>query len=192
MTVYYSVDQYGIYRKHDGDVLTVIAVDESSQTYQDMRAWAVLAGAYERYIADAEYKPKPLLPAYKIVAKQLLADKADAFIERITLAAGIPKSEVANFEAKAQAALAYVYQHVPIPAYSAIHQEASVTGEAIDDLCAKIVERVQQKEWMNGQISGMRRTAGWAIDAAVDHAAVDATVAAALEHAKKVLGGFAV
>jgi hypothetical protein len=182
----YSVDQFGTIRDENSSIVPQVESDASYQTYF---AWLMAGGQLESIIAEP---PKPSLPAYKVAAKQLLADKADAFIERITTASGIPKSEVANFEAKAQAALAYVYQSVPIPAYSAIYQEASVTGEAIDDLCAKIIERVQQKEWVNGQISGMRRNAGWAIDAATDHSAVDVAVVLALEHAKKVLGGFAV
>jgi hypothetical protein len=67
-----------------------------------------------------------------------------------------------------------------------------VTGESVADLCAAIIMRFQQREWVNGQISGMRRQAGWAIDAATDHAAVDAAVMVALAQAKTVFGGFAV
>lgn len=186
----YSVDQYSVYRLHNADmsIIKVVPAIETDADYQAMQIWRQ-SNDLMQYHAES-YKP-PLLD-YKAQAKQMLANKADAFVDRITTASGIPKSEVANFETKAQAALAYVYQGVPIPPYSAIYQEASVTGEAIDDLCAKIIERVQQKEWVNGQISGMRRSAGWAIDAALTHDAVDAAVDAVIAQAKAVFAGFVV
>lgn len=187
----YSVDQYGVYRLHDDadmSVVKVVPAVESDVDYQAMQLWRQ-SNDLVQYTADAYKAP---LSDYKAQAKQMLANKADAFVDRITLAAGIPKSEVANFEAKAQAALAFKYETKPVPAYSAIHQEAAVTGETIAVLCDKIVERFQQREWVNGQISGMRRQAGWAIDAASTHDAVDAAVDAALAQAKVVFAGFVV
>jgi hypothetical protein len=186
----YSVDQYGQYRLHDDDmtVIKVINVSDRDVDYQAMQVWRQT----NDLIAIVAEPPKPSLAEYKLLAKQGIAAKADAFIDRITLAAGIPKSEVANFEAKAQAALEYKYEGKAIPLYSAIYQEAAVTGESVADLCAAIIMRFQQREWVNGQISGMRRQAGWAIDAATDHAAVDAAVMVALAQAKTVFGGFAV
>lgn len=173
----YTVDQYGqVYR--DG---LKISLDNA-----DYQAWLTDGGVLERIVTP------PSLDDYKALAKQTLADKADAFIDRITHAAGIPKSEVANFEAKAQAAIAYKFNATPIPVYSAINQEAAVTGETIDALCDKIIERVQQREWVNGQISGMRRRAGWAIDVATDEATVDAVIATTIDQARQVFAGYVV
>lgn len=180
----YTVDQYGIIRSSGGNIIPQI---ESDLNYQLYYTWLMSGGKLDNIFAEP---PKASLVDYKLSAKQMLANKADIFVERLTTTAGIPKSELANFESKAQEALEYVYQGKAIPTYSAINQEALVTGETIDVLCAKIIERVQQREYLNGLISGMRRTAGWNIDTAKDHAEVDAAVAACLAQAKATLGGF--
>jgi hypothetical protein len=186
----YSVDQYGIYRQHTDAMMLIKIVPalDNDLDYQAMQTWR----KNNELVQIVAEPPKPSLAEYKLMAKQGIAAKADAFVDRLTTAAGIPKSEVANFEAKAQAALEYKYEGKAIPLYSAIYQEAAVTGESVADLCAAIIMRFQQREWVNGQISGMRRQAGWAIDAATDHAAVDAAVMVALAQAKTVFGGFAV
>lgn len=185
MTTAYNFDQYGVIRTEEG---VIVPQDEASPLYVAYALWLRAGGLLTSIIAEPQ---KPLLAEYKLLAKQGIATKADAFVDRLTAVAGIPRSELANFEAKAQAALDYKYEGKAIPLYSAIYQEARVTGETPADLCDKIIERFQQREHINGLISGMRRTAGWAIDAAPDHASVDLAVAGILAQAQKVFGGYA-
>lgn len=176
--------------------MNVYTVDQFGGIYKDGEGISVVDAEYQQWLNDGGVLERifipPSLDEYKAMVKQNLADKADAFIDRITQAAGIPKSEVANFEAKAQAAIAYKFNAVAIPVYSAINQESAVTGETIDDLCDKIIERFEQREWVNGQISGMRRRAGWAIDAATDESSVDAVFNETLLLARDVFSGYVV
>jgi hypothetical protein len=180
---HYSLDQFGVIRLGH----MVIKQDESDPDYVVYAQWLLAGGTLIEIIAQPE---KPPLTEYKNTAKQKIAAMADAFIEKITSTVGIPKAEVTNFESKAAEALAYKYDQKPIPPWSAIITESADTEETVDELCTAIVERVNQRNWVNGKITAARRMAGWAIDEAQTHDAVDAAVNDALQKAKQTFAGF--
>jgi hypothetical protein len=85
----YSVDQYGIYRQHTDAMMLIKIVPalDNDLDYQAMQTWR----KNNELVQIVAEPPKPSLAEYKLMAKQGIAAKADAFVDRLTTAAGIPK-----------------------------------------------------------------------------------------------------
>lgn len=173
----FTVDQYGKIRRWVGEEYILVPQVEGDPLYEEQQEWR------KTNDMQLEYSNYALsLPDYKIEKKKELASFLDNFVDQLTNQVGIPKSEVSNFASKAQDAINYRYHNTPIPPYSPIIHEIGDennpgTGESIEDLVDAIIMRVNQKSFVEGKAPFIRRTAGWAIDAATTHELVDAAVA---------------
>ena len=181
--IQFTVDQYGVIRKDDDGVLTVVPLMESNPLYEEMMAWRETNGGLVQVTSTDDVHT---LQRYKDLALEDLALFMDEYV--LSMVRGIPESEVASFEAKARDALQYVENGIPIPQHSAIYVESNITDETVDALCAAIIYRYNRTRMVNGVIAGCRRVALWAIRESTTREQVDSIVIDCKTRIKQMLG----
>lgn len=173
--IYYTIDEHGVYRKHqqiDDSIICTVPQVESDQEYIDMQIWRSIEGNLLQTIVSGIPLRKEL-SEYIIDAKMSLAEQGDFLVKSMARKKGIMDSEVAVFGTKALQALAYRDNGIPIPAWSAIHHEATAKGDTINDLVNKIIDAYIEQEEISGKLTALRRSASEHFNVCQSHDQVD-------------------
>ncbi len=112
----------------------------------------------------------------------MLADQAATKIIGV-----VPEAERASWPAKEAAARAHVSGSADAGQTAMLEVEAALTGETVDVLAATIIARADAYKALAGQLTGIRRAAEAAIDAAADADAIEAAVAAARQQIETLI-----
>lgn len=170
----YSIDEHGIYRKHDDDynILLVVPQIESDIDYIEMQNWRMIDGNMLQTIVSGIPIRKEL-SEYIVDAKIKLADQGDLLVRSMTRRKGIMENEISVFGTKALQALAYRNNGTPIPSWSAIHHEATAKGDTIDDLVDKIIDAYVEQEEISGKLTALRRSSSEHFNVCQSHDQVD-------------------
>jgi hypothetical protein len=168
----YSVDQYGIYRRHlpDMTVVCIVPVIESNIDYQDMQTWRHAGNDLVRIEAEA---PAPDLANYKLQAFNTLLETGNKFVKSLT--SDLLDCELQSFPTLVEQANA-VKRGETGAATRQITVQATMTNKTNDQVADRVLLLAFQMDMVVPVMSSMRQNVGKMIDAATSVEQVDMIV----------------
>ena len=168
----YSVDQYGIYRRHLSDmtVVCIVPVIESNIDYQDMQTWRHAGNDLVRIEAEA---PAPDLTNYKLQAFNALLETGNKFVKSLT--SDLLDCELQSFPTLVEQANA-VKRGETGAATRQITVQATMTNKTNDQVADRVLLLAFQMDMVVPVMSSMRQNVGRMIDAATSVEQVDMIV----------------
>lgn len=176
--IFYSVDQNGIYRKHD-DVdptptvaNTIQVVFPNTAEYDEMQLWGQTNGSWV-YFPDAPLAGSAL-DSVRITAKVAIANGVDTIVSEILTKKGIGRTEMFGFGSRIRHSLANT-DVVPIalPANCSIIKDSLVSGVSCADLMNSTIAFDSAFDSFMGTIAGYRRIAIESIEGSIDQSSID-------------------
>lgn len=155
-------------RRDDG---ALIPADPGNADWREYEAWVAAGG-----VPTPATHPPGYLEAVKGNAKRRVAARADQIAQAIT--GIVPLAEQLSWPSKEAAARAYVAATATSGQLAMLNAEATLAGESVATLAAKVIANADAYYAASGLIAGQRRKTMAAIDALDDAATVEADLAA--------------
>lgn len=168
----YSVDQYGVYRKHDDDlsILSLVAPIESDPEYQAMRTWVVAAGEFYTFVST---EPQPMLDDYRKKAFLDLLEAGNKFVKGLT--SDMLECEIQTFPILVEQAKLY-QAGVRGPEVLQITIQEMMTGHTAEQVAARTLQLYTQQNSVVSIMSSMRQNVRDMLLTCTTHEQVDLVV----------------
>lgn len=166
MELYYSVDNYGVFRKHENGNEYIILNDQNSIDYIEMREWWVNNG----YLISID---RPYVPDLSSMKKQAILDVVDVanqFVKSFTY--NTLDCELQSFDTLVADALTVSQQGV-LYASKQIIVQSQLTGKTPQQVVDRVIELKNASDMVVPVMSSFRQNSTTMINACTTHEQLD-------------------